>query len=387
MRRGAARRRDRGGRQLARQARATHLVVHLVRGAAHERCSGRRGTEITTGTRNRFGRRNTSAEVRNKSDRISRDSSARPGCRARPTSHRGLVAVVGSLGADGLGPPMRMSALFLRTLRDDPADAEVDSHRLLVRAGLHPPGRVRASTRGCRSATGCCARSSRSSARRWTGPAPRRCSCRSPSRSSSGSAAAATRPTGRLMFRLQDRKETGYCLSPTAEEVVTTHRRAGVRLVPRPAGEPVPDQLEVPRRAAAALRAAARPRVPDEGRVLVRPRPRRAAASATSAMYDAYHRVFERCGLTFRPVEGAVGRDRRRRRTTSSWPSPRSARTTSCGARAATTPPTSRPRDAGAARRAAAPADVAADGEGAHARPAGHRRASPKLLGVEPTGC
>src|SRR5215510_13270827 len=30
---------------------------------------------------------------------------------------------------------MRMSALFLRTLRDDPADAEVDSHRLLVRAG------------------------------------------------------------------------------------------------------------------------------------------------------------------------------------------------------------------------------------------------------------
>src|SRR4051812_34958996 len=30
---------------------------------------------------------------------------------------------------------MRMSSLFLRTLRDDPADAEVESHRLLVRAG------------------------------------------------------------------------------------------------------------------------------------------------------------------------------------------------------------------------------------------------------------
>ncbi len=30
---------------------------------------------------------------------------------------------------------MRMSSLFVRTLRDDPADAEVDSHRLLVRAG------------------------------------------------------------------------------------------------------------------------------------------------------------------------------------------------------------------------------------------------------------
>ena len=29
----------------------------------------------------------------------------------------------------------RMSSLFLRTLRDDPADAEVASHKLLVRAG------------------------------------------------------------------------------------------------------------------------------------------------------------------------------------------------------------------------------------------------------------
>ncbi len=31
--------------------------------------------------------------------------------------------------------PMRMSTLFLRTLREDPVDAEVPSHRLLVRAG------------------------------------------------------------------------------------------------------------------------------------------------------------------------------------------------------------------------------------------------------------
>ena len=32
-------------------------------------------------------------------------------------------------------PVLRMSTLFLRTLRDDPADAELPSHRLLVRAG------------------------------------------------------------------------------------------------------------------------------------------------------------------------------------------------------------------------------------------------------------
>jgi prolyl-tRNA synthetase len=34
-----------------------------------------------------------------------------------------------------LPPMMRMSTLFLRTLREDPADADVPSHRLLVRAG------------------------------------------------------------------------------------------------------------------------------------------------------------------------------------------------------------------------------------------------------------
>ena len=31
---------------------------------------------------------------------------------------------------------LRMSTLLLRTLRDDPADAEVASHKLLVRAGF-----------------------------------------------------------------------------------------------------------------------------------------------------------------------------------------------------------------------------------------------------------
>ena len=31
---------------------------------------------------------------------------------------------------------MRMSSLFVRTLRDDPADAEIESHKLMVRAGL-----------------------------------------------------------------------------------------------------------------------------------------------------------------------------------------------------------------------------------------------------------
>src|SRR5215207_4975987 len=39
---------------------------------------------------------------------------------------------------DGYRPPgmlLRMSTLFVRTLREDPSDAEVPSHKLLVRAG------------------------------------------------------------------------------------------------------------------------------------------------------------------------------------------------------------------------------------------------------------
>ncbi|EUA34292.1 prolyl-tRNA synthetase domain protein [Mycobacterium xenopi 3993] len=59
----------------------------------------------------------------------------------------------------------RMSELFLRTLREDPADAEVPSHKLLIRAGyIRPVGP--ACTAGCRSGCGCCAKSSASSAKR-----------------------------------------------------------------------------------------------------------------------------------------------------------------------------------------------------------------------------
>ena len=51
---------------------------------------------------------------------------------------------------------LKMSTLFLRTLRDDPADAEVASHKLLVRAGAAPgptyPPRMSATPQ---LATGC----------------------------------------------------------------------------------------------------------------------------------------------------------------------------------------------------------------------------------------
>ena len=177
---------------------------------------------------------------------------------------------------------MRMSRLFLRTLRDDPADAEVDSHRLLVRAGY-----IRRVAAGIYS---------------WL-PLGYRVLRKVEQivREEMDAAGAQevllpivqplelwerTRPRQGVRRRScsasHDRKETGYCLSPTAEEVVTTLVAQEYGSLPRPAGEPVPDQLEVPRRAPAPLRAAPRPRVPDEGRLLLRRSTSRACERATS---------------------------------------------------------------------------------------------------------
>ena len=65
---------------------------------------------------------------------------------------------------------------------------------------------------------------------------------------------------------------------PTNEEMVTEIFRASRALLQGPAAEPLPHPVEVPRRGAAALRRDALARVPDEGRLFVRPRRGRRAA-------------------------------------------------------------------------------------------------------------
>ena len=169
-----------------------------------------------------------------------------------------------------------MSSLFLRTLRDDPADAEVDSHRLLVRAGY-----IR------RIAAGLYAwlplgtpGAAQGRADRARGDGPRRCA------GDRAADPAAARTVATLRSRRGVRAAHVPAARPQGDRLLPVadrrggrddDRRAGVHVVPRPPGEPVPDQLEVPRRAAPALRPAPQPRVPDEGRVLVRRRPRRPA--------------------------------------------------------------------------------------------------------------
>lgn len=67
---------------------------------------------------------------------------------------------------------MYMSKLYAPTLKEDPADAELASHRLLLRAGMirkEPPVSIPI----CRLLGARFARSRTSCATRWTLPAPR----------------------------------------------------------------------------------------------------------------------------------------------------------------------------------------------------------------------
>jgi prolyl-tRNA synthetase len=108
------------------------------------------------------------------------------------------------------------------------------------------------------------------------------------------------------MFRLQDRKEAGYCLSPTAEEVVTwlvagelsSYRDLPVNLYQ--VNWKYRDELR-PRfgllRAREFLMKDSYSFHVDEADL----------RRTYQDMYDAYTRVFTRCGLTFRAVEGEAG--------------------------------------------------------------------------------
>ncbi|GIU89503.1 MAG: proline--tRNA ligase [Acidimicrobiia bacterium] len=200
---------------------------------------------------------------------------------------------------------MRMSECFLRTLRDDPADAEVDSHRLLVRAGY-----IRRVAAGVYS---------------WL-PLGYRVLRKVEQivREEMDTAGAQelllpiTQPIelwqrsgrdvayGPLMFRLEDRKGSGFCLAPTAEEVVTSlvaqeytsYRDLPVNLyqIHWKYRDELRPRFGLLRGREFLMKDAYSFDVDVEG-----------LRASYKRMYDAYHRVFERCGLTFRPVEAQAG--------------------------------------------------------------------------------
>ncbi|MCU1464917.1 MAG: prolyl-tRNA synthetase [Actinomycetia bacterium] len=200
---------------------------------------------------------------------------------------------------------MRMTSLFLRTLRDDPADAEVESHRLLVRAGY-----IRRISAGIYSWLPLGYRVLRkveqivreemddAGAQETLLPIVQPLELWE----RSGRAQA----YGPLMFKLLDRRETAYCLSPTAEEVVTSlvaQEYTSYRDLPL-------NLYQINWKYRDELR-------PRFGLLRAREFLMKDAYSFDvdvdafrtnyQLMYDAYHRVFDRCGLTFRAVEADSG--------------------------------------------------------------------------------
>src|SRR5699024_2990584 len=115
---------------------------------------------------------------------------------------------------------MRMSTLFLRTLREDPADADVTSHKLLVRAGyirraapgiytwlplgLRVLGKIEQIVREEMAAIG-------GQEVHFPALLPRE----------PYEATGRWEEYGPALFRLKDRKEADYLLAPTHEEMFT----------------------------------------------------------------------------------------------------------------------------------------------------------------------
>lgn len=200
---------------------------------------------------------------------------------------------------------MRQSGLLIPTLRDDPGDAEIVSHRLMLRAGLIrkvaaglytylPLGLrvIRKVERIIREEM------NRAGAQEILMPI--------------ASPAELWQETGRWdvygkeLFRLKDRHERDFCLGPTHEEIITDLVRRDIRSY---------RQLPVTfYQIQTKFRDEIRPRFGlMRGREFIMKDAYSFDADEAGAkesyrkMYAAYQSIFTRCGLTFRPVEADTG--------------------------------------------------------------------------------
>jgi prolyl-tRNA synthetase len=200
---------------------------------------------------------------------------------------------------------MRMSQMFLRTLRDDPADAEVDSHRLLVRGGY-----IRRVASGIYSWLPLGYRVVRKVAQivreemDAAGAQELWLPIIQPLELWERSGRNAT--YGPELFRFKDRKETEFCLSPTAEELITStvageyssYRDLPVNLyqINWKYRDELRPRFGILRGREFLMKDAYSFDTDEEG-----------LKRSYQQMFDAYTRVFTRCALTFRPVEGEAG--------------------------------------------------------------------------------
>jgi prolyl-tRNA synthetase len=200
---------------------------------------------------------------------------------------------------------MRLSRLFAPTLREDPADAEVVSHRLLVRAGM-----IRQVARGIydilplglravrRFETIVREEMDRAGAQEILMPAviPGELWMES----------GRWEKYGRELLRMKDRYDRDFCFGPTHEEVVTDLVRREVRSY-----RDLPKNLY---QIQVKFRDEVRPRFGlMRGREFLMKDAYSFHADVADAereyrhMFDTYTRIFARCGLDFRPVEAGTG--------------------------------------------------------------------------------
>jgi len=200
---------------------------------------------------------------------------------------------------------MRYSRAMIITRRDAPADAETISHQLMVRAGF-----IRQLSSGIYTYLTLCLRTLRkieqiirdemnaAGAQELLMPIVQ--------------PASLWRETGRWgiygkeLLRLKDRKENDFCLGPTHEEVITDLVRNNIKSYRQ-----LPVNLY---QIQTKFRDEIRPRFGlMRGREFIMKDAYsfdvdEAAAHVTyQKMYEAYGKIFTRCGLTFKPVEAASG--------------------------------------------------------------------------------
>ncbi|WP_425060896.1 Proline--tRNA ligase [Sporomusa carbonis] len=203
---------------------------------------------------------------------------------------------------------MRVSQLFAPTLRETPAEAEVISHQLMLRAGF-----IRKAAGGIYSYLPLA----------WRVLKKIETIVREEMDAKGGQELAMPviqpaemwQETGRWsvygdeMFRLKDRHNRNFCLGPTHEEMITTLVRGDVRSYRQ-----LPLMLyQIQNK----YRDEIRPRFGlMRGREFIMKdlysfdRDEAGLDESYNKMYDAYTKIFTRCGLTFRAVEadsGAIG--------------------------------------------------------------------------------
>jgi prolyl-tRNA synthetase len=200
---------------------------------------------------------------------------------------------------------MRFSQAFIPTLRDDPADAEVVSHRLMLRAGL-----IRKVAAGVYTYLPLAWRSIRKAERiireEMTAAGAQEVRMPAVQPAELWKESGRWDVYGRELLRLKDRHDREFCVGPTHEEVVTDLVRGEVRSYRQ-----LPLNLF---QIQTKFRDEIRPRFGlMRGREFIMKDgysfdADTAGAEVTyRAMEAAYHRIFARMGLTFRAVEADTG--------------------------------------------------------------------------------